>query len=218
MRIEIQKIMQKFEQQTHSNHTHNTLKIKTAIFTTVFQTQSSFQKKGLGSCTASSIALWSKFSGSVGLKIELSTCWQRGCVCIKAEPLSSLPPRPALSPHMLFPSASTIPWPRMNQAQKHFQLVTPRLFPSPALPRCPGALHHREWEVAIANINCLPPGEKGGMFWWKAKKKKHQKELSSLPGVLIVSPAAKIKAGFVEYFYPSKLIYSTSATVGYTFP
>lgn len=50
----------------------------------------------------------------------------------------------------------------------------------------------------------------------KEKKKKRWKEFSSPSGVLIVSVAAKIKTGFVEYFYPSKLIYSTSATVGYT--
>lgn len=53
-------------------------------------------------------------------------------------------------------------------------------------------------------------------FGGQQKKKKHYKEYSSPPGVLIVSLAAKIKTGFVEYFYPSKLIYSLSATVGYT--
>lgn len=44
----------------------------------------------------------------------------------------------------------------------------------------------------------------------------HWNELSGPLGRLIISPTVTIKTGFVEYFYPSKLIRSTSAATGCT--
>lgn len=92
-------------------HTHSTLKIKIAIFTTAFPKTFISLEKRPWPLLCKHVASWSKFSSSVGLKIKFSSCWQGRCVCIRR---ATLPPRPALSLHMLFPWVSTIPWPCMN--------------------------------------------------------------------------------------------------------
>lgn len=161
------KYVQTFVQHRHSNHTHGTLKIKTAISTTAFLNKIISLEKRPWLLHCKHIATWSKFLSSVGLKIKFSTCWQGRCVCITAEPLY-LPARhchcTCCSPGLV--QFLGLVWTRDENTLSlspwsSFHLYSATLSWSTTPLRA---------EIATAKTYCLPLGKKAASLGGKKKK------------------------------------------------